>query len=362
MVTADPPALAGLLDAHREEIVQQWMHQLKNDGAPSSRMREDELQAQCSGFIARLRDAWASGSFDVDAEAFAGLREMLSDLSATRATHGCSARETALFVFSLKQPLFDAVQAHGNTRAAAQLQPYRTIDLMLDRLGLLAIEADHKAREALIVRQQKMAAVGQLTGSIAHDFNNILGSMTGWIHLARRKSGDGEIATMLDKALHAGERGKRLTLRLLAFTRSDARVTGAVDVRHVLLGMREWLSQTVGSGIALDVKVPDRALVAVTDANQLELALLNLVIHARDAMPNGGRIEVDAQACRLEQPDDGLAAGDYVVVAVRDTGLGLAQAANVARLSAGAARIESRSNGGTTVALWLAAGDPAATR
>jgi DNA-binding response OmpR family regulator len=264
----------------------------------------------------------------------------------------------------------------------------RTRDVRQANVRLIEQMAQRERAEAALVQAQKMEAVGQLTGSIAHDFNNILASMMGWIHLARRKTPDADIGAMLDKALNAGERGKRLTLRLLAFARSDALVTGAVDVRELLLGMREWLGQTVGRGVVLETDLGDGPLVAVTEANQLELALLNLVINARDAMPDGGRILVSVAAHRLEQADDDLAVGDYIVVSVHDTGigmgpevlakafdpffttkpvgrgtgLGLAQVANVARLSAGAARIKSRPHEGTTVTLWLSAGDPAAVR
>ena len=261
----------------------------------------------------------------------------------------------------------------------------RTRDLRQANVKLIEQIAQRERAEAALVQSQKKEAVGQLTGSIAHDFNNILASMMGWIHLARRKSQDPDIGAMLDKALNAGDRGKRLTLRLLAFSRSDALVTGSVEVRELLLGMREWLAQTVGSGIQLEIVVGEGTLVAVTDANQLELALLNLVINARDAMPTGGRILVESAMRRLDQPEGDLMPGDYVTVAVRDngigmapevvskafdpffttkpvgrgTGLGLAQVANVARLSAGTARIDSRPDQGTTVTLWLAAGDPA---
>jgi DNA-binding response OmpR family regulator len=260
----------------------------------------------------------------------------------------------------------------------------RTRDLRDANVRLIQQIAQRERAEAALVQSQKMEAVGQLTGSIAHDFNNILASMMGWIHVVRRKTHDPEITAMLDKAISAGERGKRLTLRLLSFSRSDTLVTGAVDVRALLLGMREWLQQTVGHAITVNVTFADGDLVAVTDANQLELALLNLAINARDAMVGGGRITVQVALQQLDEADGALAPGRYVVIAVRDsgmgmlpevaarafdpffttkpvgrgTGLGLAQVANLARLSSGAARIASGDGSGTTVTLWLAAGDP----
>jgi len=264
----------------------------------------------------------------------------------------------------------------------------RTRDLRDANVRLIQQIAQRERAEAALVQSQKMEAVGQLTGSIAHDFNNILASMMGWIHVVRRKTADTDVATMLDKALSAGDRGKRLTARLLSFSRSDTLATGAVDVRALLLDMREWLQQTVGSAITLDVSLADGDLVAVTDANQLELALLNLVINARDAMERGGHIMLDVSSRTLDDAEGSLLPGRYVVIAVRDsgagmtpeirarafdpffttkpvgrgTGLGLAQVANLARLSSGAADIVSDEGSGTTVTLWLTAGDPSEVR
>jgi DNA-binding response OmpR family regulator/two-component sensor histidine kinase len=261
----------------------------------------------------------------------------------------------------------------------------RTRDLRDANVRLIQQIAQRERAEAALVQSQKMEAVGQLTGSIAHDFNNILASMMGWIHVVRRRSKEPDVTAMLDKALKAGERGKRLTLRLLSFSRSDTLVTGAVDVRTLLHGMREWLQQTVGGATELQMSFADGPLVAVTDANQLELAVLNLVINARDAMSGGGRVAIDVSLQQLEQSDDPLGPGAYVLIAVRDsgagmapevaarafdpffttkpvgrgTGLGLAQVANLARLSGGAAKIASDQGAGTTVMLWLSAGNPA---
>jgi DNA-binding response OmpR family regulator/two-component sensor histidine kinase len=257
----------------------------------------------------------------------------------------------------------------------------RTRELRDVNVRLIQQIAQRERAEAALVQSQKMEAVGQLTGSIAHDFNNILASMMGWLHVVRRKSTDADTIAMLDKALGAGERGKRLTLRLLSFSRSDALVTGPVDVRMLVLGMHEWLQQTVGRAIVLHIGIGEGHAIALTDANQLELALLNLAINARDAMPSGGHIAVDVSARSLHTAQGRLSAGDYVVIEVRDsgvgmtpevaekafdpffttkpvgrgTGLGLAQVANLARLSAGAAVLRSAPGEGTTVTLWLAA-------
>jgi DNA-binding response OmpR family regulator len=262
----------------------------------------------------------------------------------------------------------------------------RTRALHQANVRLIEQIAQRERAEAVLVQSQKMEAIGQLTGTMAHDFNNILASMVGYIHLVQRMAGDAKISALLDKALAAAERGKQLTLRLLAFSRSNDLVTGPTDVRALLQGMRDWLKQAVESAIVLDVELQEGAeLVAVTDANQLELALLNLVLNAKDAMPEGGSIQIDAYARRLEQAEGDLGAGDYVVVTVSDTGtgmapevagkafdpffttkpvgrgtgLGLAQVANVARLSRGAARIASEPGEGTQVSLWLAAGSGA---
>ncbi|WP_051243646.1 response regulator [Azohydromonas australica] len=262
----------------------------------------------------------------------------------------------------------------------------RTRALHQANIRLIEQIAQRERAEAVLVQSQKMEAVGQLTGSMAHDFNNILASMVGYIHLVQRLSGDPKLSALLDKALAAAERGKQLTLRLLAFSRSNDLVTGPTDVRTLLLGLRDWLRQAVESAIALDIELSDGAeLVAVTDANQLELAILNLVLNAKDAMPQGGNISIEARAQQLAEPEGELLPGAYVVITVTDTGtgmtpevagkafdpffttkpvgrgtgLGLAQVANVARLSRGGARIASEPGQGTQVSLWLAAGSGA---
>ena len=260
----------------------------------------------------------------------------------------------------------------------------RTRDLHKANIKLVEQIAQRERAEASLLQSQKMEAVGQLTGAMVHDFNNILASMTGYIHLVRRLTGDPELRGLLDSALAAADRGKRLTARLLAFSRSEEMPTIAVDVRNLVLGMTEWLKQTAGSSITLDVRAADERCIAETDSNQLELAILNLVLNARDAMPAGGNVAVEVDSRNLALEDDDLKPGNYVVLTVRDsgtgmsaeiaarafdpffttkprgrgTGLGLAQVYNLGRRSGGTARIRTVEGEGTRVELWLAAGRP----
>lgn len=159
MAQAATQVTSELLNAHEAEVLQQWLQQLKDDGAlHSGRIREGELQTQCSQFLRLLRDALNAGSQDVDAPAFAPVREMLADVSASRATQGFSPRETTLFIFSLKQPLFDVFGRHAVADQAATLAANWNMGLLLDRLGLYTMEAYQRTREELIVRQQQEIA------------------------------------------------------------------------------------------------------------------------------------------------------------------------------------------------------------
>jgi DNA-binding response OmpR family regulator len=260
----------------------------------------------------------------------------------------------------------------------------RTRDLRRANIKLLEQIAQRERAENSLLQSQKMEAVGQLTGAMVHDFNNILASMTGYIHIARRLSAETEVRSLLDSSLAAAERGKRLTARLLAFARREDFPTMSVDVRALVLGMSEWMKQTVGKSIDVDIHAPVGQCVAQTDASQLELAILNLVLNARDALPAGGRVSIVAKSQRLDEKDGELDPGEYIVLTVSDngtgmvpevaahafdpffttkpsgrgTGLGLAQVYNLARHSRGTARIISAEREGTTVEVWLAAGQP----
>jgi rsbT co-antagonist protein RsbR len=159
MAQAGTQVTSELLNAHEAEVLQQWLQQLKEDGAlHSGRIREGELQTQCSQFLRLLRVALGGGAQDIDAPAFAPLRELLSDISASRATQGFSPRETTLFIFSLKQPLFDVFGRHAVADQTVMMAANWSMGLLLDRLGLVTMEAYQRTREELIVRQQQEIA------------------------------------------------------------------------------------------------------------------------------------------------------------------------------------------------------------
>ena len=188
---------------------------------------------------------------------------------------------------------------------------------------------DRKLRDAL-ARSQRLQAVGELTGGIAHDFNNLLTVIQGNAELLGdmvRDSDDeaAELAGMIDSA---AQRGAELTHRLLAFARRQALEPRAVDVNRLVEGMRGLLQRTLGEHVALDLKLGDDLWPALVDPAQLETALLNLVVNARDAMPEGGGLMLETANMTLDadyaEARHEVTPGDYVRVAVSDTGTGMA--------------------------------------
>lgn len=195
-------------------------------------------------------------------------------------------------------------------------------------------EAQHKldlAREALF-QSQKMEAIGQLTGGVAHDFNNLLMAILSSLTLLeRRVSGDASVQRLIDNARQGAQRGAALTQRMLAFARRQELNPEPVDVLALVRGMSDLLQRTLGPSHPIGLHFPLSLPSVLADANQLEMALLNLAVNARDAMPDGGPISVSASEVTVkDQQVDGLAAGRYVKLAVIDTGTGM-DAATLAR-------------------------------
>ncbi|MBI1684979.1 PAS domain S-box protein [Caulobacter hibisci] len=187
-----------------------------------------------------------------------------------------------------------------------------------------------KLLEDQLRQSQKMEAVGQLTGGLAHDFNNMLTGMLGGMDMGRRRIAEGRIADaerFFEAATQSGQRAAALTHRLLAFSRRQSLDSRPLDVAALVASMEDLLRRTLGEQVRLETDVDADLWTAVADDNQLESAILNLAINARDAMPHGGRLTISARnvalsAARLAKSDR-AEPGDYVEIGVADTGMGM---------------------------------------
>jgi PAS domain S-box-containing protein len=237
-----------------------------------------------------------------------------------------------------------------------------------------------QAREAL-AHSQKMDAIGQLTGGIAHDFNNLLMVILGSLELAgRRLPDDGRITTLISNATQAAQRGAALTQRMLAFARRQDLDLKPVDVPALVRGMTDLLQSSLGPSMPIETRFPLKLDLVHADANQLEMALLNLAVNARDAMPGGGSIVIAAREEVVRARSAGkLKAGRYVCLSVTDTGegmdkatltramepffttkgvgrgtgLGLSMVHGMTEQSGGRFVLKSRNGEGTTAEIWL---------
>jgi signal transduction histidine kinase len=258
----------------------------------------------------------------------------------------------------------------------------RTDELTAANSRLETEITQRKVAEDQLHQAQKMDALGQLTGGIAHDFNNLLTAVIGNLELVQQRSrGDPQIASVLQAALGAAERGTSLIQNLLTFARRKPLYPRAVEVSAVVDNVEKILKQTISPDIRLLILANPDLGPAWVDPNQLELAILNLALNARDAMPGGGTLQIACENRRVEAsnaPPD-LAAGDYVIVTVSDTGtgmsdatlahafepffttkeagrgsgLGLSMVQGFAGQSGGAVQIASSLGEGTRMTLWL---------
>jgi signal transduction histidine kinase/ActR/RegA family two-component response regulator len=258
------------------------------------------------------------------------------------------------------------------------------------RTAELQKEMESRARaEAALRQSQKMEAIGHLTGGIAHDFNNMLTGIIGSLDIVKRRVATGRIEGLeryMDAAWQSAQRAAALTHRLLAFSRRQSLDSKPIDANALVDSMRELLESTVNESISLYIELGRDVCAAVADANQLESAILNLAINARDAMPKGGRLTVATCKANLDERAAAtlaLPAKSYVVVTVSDTGigmspqliekvfdpffttkpigqgtgLGLSMVLGFAQQSGGQVRIQSRIGEGTSVEIFLPAAD-----
>ncbi|WP_217475641.1 hybrid sensor histidine kinase/response regulator [Stutzerimonas stutzeri] len=194
----------------------------------------------------------------------------------------------------------------------------------------VASEVAERSRAEDALRQaQKMEAVGQLTGGIAHDFNNLLTGIVGSLDLMQRRHarGEADVDRYINAAVTSAQRAAALTQRLLAFSRRQTLHLKPVDVNQLVASLEDLLHRTTGENITLETRLSAGLLPACMDANQLESAVINLVINARDAMPHGGHITVSTASFVMgNRPDPakrGLTAGEYILLTVSDTGTGM---------------------------------------
>ena len=236
-----------------------------------------------------------------------------------------------------------------------------------------------QARNALF-QSQKMEAIGQLTGGIAHDFNNLLMAILGSLEIvSQRLPPDPRISPFLDNAVKGAQRGAALTQRMLAFARRQELVSGPVDVAETVASMGGIFDRALGPGVLVTSRMPPSLPPALTDRAQLESALLNLAVNARDAMPAGGSIVVSARESVVSKGEGTFKPGRYVVLAIKDegegmdeetlaratepffttkgvgkgTGLGLSMVHGLAEQTGGRFILKSKRHEGTTAELWL---------
>ncbi len=184
--------------------------------------------------------------------------------------------------------------------------------------------SEKRAAQEAMFQAQKMEAVGQLTGGLAHDFNNLLTAILGSLQIAKKRAVRPDVADLIENAIQGAQRGATLTQRLLAFARRQELQISPVRVADLVTGMTDLMRRTIGPEIIINTSFPLDLPLALTDGNQLESALLNLVVNARDAMPGGGEIMIAAErrTAKVDEPHS-LAPGDYLCLSVTDKGEGM---------------------------------------
>jgi signal transduction histidine kinase/CheY-like chemotaxis protein len=259
----------------------------------------------------------------------------------------------------------------------------RTRELASANDRLMKEIAEREKAQAALTQVQKMEAIGRLTGGIAHDFNNLLHVVNMNLELISMYAKEEKVRPVIDRARSAARRGAKLTGQLLSFARSQSLLPKLTRVNDLLVGMKDLLEISAGPGIAVELALCEGRPAVIVDPSQLEMAVLNLAVNSRDAMPEGGVLTISTCTRTHAKQEGELPGGDYVVVSVADngrgipaqllnkvfdpffttkplgsgTGLGLSQVYGFARQSGGLAFIRSEQGKGTSVELYFPAVD-----
>jgi signal transduction histidine kinase/ActR/RegA family two-component response regulator len=294
-----------------------------------------------------------------------------------------SAAESAVRARRRQYAARSQLQELSNTRSELERLNAELEDRILLRTRELASANDRLMKEinereraqAALTQVQKMEAIGRLTGGIAHDFNNLLHVVNMNLELVSLYAKEEKVKPVVDRAKSAARRGARLTNQLLSFARSQSLLPKLTEVNQLLTGMKDLIEISVGSAVEVEFALCEEPATVVVDASQFEMAVLNLAVNARDAMPEGGKLQIATRTATFDEGERDVPGGDYVVVSVSDsgtgisphvlpkvfdpffttkpvgrgTGLGLSQVYGFARQSGGAAGVRSAEGQGTTV-------------
>jgi two-component system NtrC family sensor kinase len=355
---------------------------VRSDGAflaryPLRKNRSQQLGPTSALRVAIEQKGLEHGMFSVDSEIDGTPRRIGFRKLAGYPVYALAGTDNA----AIEAEWFSAMAAHLFFGLPATLLLFAVLWFALRRTQRLHDEAEgREIAEGALHKAQQLQVIGQLTGGVAHDFNNLLMIVSGSVQRLRRQIGDEKQTKLLDAIMNATQRGESLTRQLLTFSRRQMLQPSVIDIAERLPALKEMLSRSLRGDIDIRVNVPRRTCCVRVDPSELELALLNLAVNARDAMPSGGTLTLTAKAVVLrgKASEEGLN-GEFVAIRVTDTGtgippdvlprvfepyfttkdidkgtgLGLSQVYGFASQSGGTATITSSPRRGTSVTLFL---------
>jgi PAS domain S-box-containing protein len=292
-------------DEHDPLTYHDWLASVHPEDQPRMQSVLQQTLDTGADFIIEFRNVWPDGS-----------------------VHWVDIRARAIRARNGRVSLLSGVTSDITERKLAEHQLRRLNETLEQQVEERTSQLRHN--EEVLRQSQKMEAVGQLTGGIAHDFNNMLTGIIGSLELLRRRVSRGrldDLDSLIDLGVSSANRAAALTHRLLAFSRRQSLDPKPVLMNDLVNSMGELLNRSVNESIRLDMCLDTELWTAEADPNQLESALLNLVLNARDAMPDGGMLMIETFNRRLDRDYtnayENLLPGDYVVLSVRDTGCGM---------------------------------------